>query len=299
MKTAATIGSPFKSAERPRTTESTFMRKACGATRLSREEERELLRTWQTSRDRKTGEAIARDNLRHVVAIANKYRRYDVPLDVLISEGNIGLFRAMDKFDLNQETRFSTYASYWIRFYILDSIMRSWSLVGGGSGALKTKIFFRLRRERARAVSIFGEGEEADVATAKSLNVSRKRLARLIRQIEQRDVSLNLPTSQDATKTLQDSLFVDADQEAQLNRRQESFTIGPVLALAMSTLTSRERAIVESRLMVDAEEAQSLTELGKRFGVSRERVRQIEEALKLKLRRFISERVSTDDLLAA
>jgi RNA polymerase sigma-32 factor len=127
-----------------------FIRQAADAPRLTREEEKELIRRWQRSRDRKAAEKLARCSMRYVVAIACKYRRYNVPIDVLISEGNLGLVRAMDKFDLEQENRFSTYATYWIRYYVLDHIMRSWSIVGGGSGALKTRLFFRLRLEKGK-----------------------------------------------------------------------------------------------------------------------------------------------------
>lgn len=270
------------------------------APRLTRERERELIASWQTSRDRKAAEELAKCSMRYVVAVAFKHRRYDVPLEVLISEGNLGLIRAMDKFDLNQDTRFSTYAIYWIRYYMIEHIMRSWSMVGGGSGALKTRLFFRLRRERARAWSLYGEGEVADDIVAARLNVPRKKLSRLVRQLDQRDISLNVPTKEDSNVTLQDTLSVDADQEQQFDRDATIEALGPVLEQALQTLNSRERAIVEHRLMADDEEEQSLSKLGERFGISRERVRQIEDALKSKLRDYIARRCNNiEDLVAA
>lgn len=280
-------------------TDRILVRTANRAPRLSREEERDLLRRWQTTRDRKAGELLAQCNMRHVVALANKLRRYDVPLDVLISEGNVGLFRAMDKFDLNQETRFSTYCAYWIRFYIIDYILRSWSMVGGGSGALKTRVFFRLRKERARAVSLFGEGDAAEDETAQRLNISRQRLSRLTRQLEQRDLSLNMPLGADTSTTLQDTLYVSAEQDGKLESEEMKRALHPVLHQALSNLNAREKMIVERRLMADREDEASLTELGQTFGISRERVRQIEESLKLKLKRAISQHFPSEEMFAA
>jgi RNA polymerase sigma-32 factor len=270
------------------------------APRLTRERERELLSAWQTSRDRKAAEELAKCSMRYVVAVAFKLRRYDVPLEVLISEGNLGLVRAMDKFDLAQDTRFSTYSTYWIRYYMMEHIMRSWTIVGGGSGALKTRLFFRIRRERARAWSLYGEGEAADALVAERLHIPRNKLSRMVRQLDGRDMSLNVTTKEDSNVTLQDTLSVDADQEKNFGRQATLAALAPVLKQALETLTTRERAIVEDRLMADDEDEQSLSKLGERFGISRERVRQIEDSLKGKLRDYIAQRCNDlEDLVAA
>lgn len=276
-----------------------IVQRAQQAPRLSREEERELIFRWQQHRDKKAADKLVRCSLRFVVAVACKHRRYNVPLEVLISEGNLGLVRAMDKFDLQQDNRFSTYATYWIRYYVIDYIMRTWSMVGGGCGALKTRLFFRLRRERARAWSLYGEGETAETAVAERLDLSRTELARLSRQLDQRDLSLNVPTREDSNTMFIDTLAVDADQVQRLEREQRLETITPILQEAMLTLNARERLIVEQRLMAYSEDEQSLSKLGEAFGVSRERVRQIEEVLKAKLRSFISQRCSPEDVAAA
>lgn len=277
----------------------TMLQKAQQAPRLSREEERELIARWQTTGDKKAAEQLTKCSMRYVVAVAYKHRRYNVPLDVLISEGSLGLVRAMEKFDLQQETRFSTYATYWIRYYVIDHIMRTWSVVGGGCGALKTRLFFRLRRERARAWSLYGESDKADQVVAERLDLSRKDLARLSRQLDQRDLSLNVPTREDSSTTLMDTLASDADQVERIERAQTMAKLSPLLNDALRTLNPRERAIVEQRLMAYAEDEQSLSKLGETFGVSRERVRQIEEALKTKLRNYISQRCSREDMIAA
>jgi RNA polymerase sigma-32 factor len=277
----------------------TMLQKAQQAPRLSREEERELIARWQTTGDKKAAEQLTKCSMRYVVAVAYKHRRYNVPLDVLISEGSLGLVRAMEKFDLQQETRFSTYATYWIRYYVIDHIMRTWSVVGGGCGALKTRLFFRLRRERARAWSLYGESDKADEVVAERLDLSRKDLTRLSRQLDQRDLSLNVPTREDSSTTLMDTLASDADQVERIERAQTMAKLSPLLNDALRTLNPRERAIVEQRLMAYAEDEQSLSKLGETFGVSRERVRQIEEALKTKLRNYISQRCSREDMIAA
>jgi len=277
----------------------TMVRKANDAPRLSREEERDLIRLWQVHRDKRAAERLTRCSLRYVIAVAYKHRRYDVPVDVLVSEGNLGLIRAMGKFDLEQDTRFSTYATYWIRYYIVDHIMRTWSIVGGGSGALKSRLFFRLRRERARAWSLHGNTETAERLVAERLDLSRQEVSRLSQQIDRRDVSLDTPLRDESNSTMIDTLCNEADQVEQLARAQILQKLTPLLTEALGTLSARERLIVEQRLMANEEDEQSLSKLGETFGISRERVRQIEDALKAKLRRYISQRCSIDDTVAA
>lgn len=283
----------------PRLASSNNIQKARQAPRLSKEEERELIARWQQQRDRKAAEKLTQCSMRYVVAVAIKHRRYNVSVDVLISEGSLGLVRAMDKFDLQQDTRFSTYATYWIRYYIIDHIMRSWSIAGGGCGALKTRLFFRLRRERARAWSLHGNSERADQVVAERLNISQSEVTRLSRQLDQRDLSLNVPTWDDSSTMLIDTLATDADQVDRIERAQTLERLSPLLKEALGTLNARERAIVEHRLMASDEDEQSLSKLGESFGVSRERVRQIEDALKLKLRDYITQRCSMEDMAAA
>lgn len=277
----------------------TTSQQAHEAPRLSREEERQLILQWQEHRDRRAADRLCRCSMRFVVAVAQKYRRYNVPVDVLISEGSLGLVRAMEKFDVGKETRFSTYATYWIRFYVIDHIMRSWSIVGGGSGALRTRLFFRLRRERARAWSLYGDSEKADKVVAERLDLTRSELKRFSRQLDQRDLSLNSPTRDDSSTTLLDTLASDPNQVEGIEREQTIEQLRPVLSAALETLNSRELAIVERRLMASEDEQQSLSKLGETFGVSRERMRQIEDVLKAKLRTYISQRCSLDDLVAA
>ncbi len=117
---------------------------------LGREEELELFERYRSTGDPRAKGTLLGSHLRYVVAIAIKYRRYRVSLDELVAEGNLGLAHALSKFDPHRGTRFVTYASYWIRAHILGHVIRSFSLVGVGSGAFRSKLFFKIRRERAR-----------------------------------------------------------------------------------------------------------------------------------------------------
>ncbi len=160
-------------------------------------------------------EALVRAHLRYVVAIALKYRRYGLPTPCeLVAEGNFGVVHALQKFDTNRGTRFVTYAAYWIRAYILNHIIRSWSLVGVGSGALRSKMFFKLRRERVRITNLVGEGDHADELLAKALDVPKAKVTAMVRRLEARDVSLDAKVYDDSATTLSDTLTAnDPNQE--------------------------------------------------------------------------------------
>jgi len=158
---------------------------------LSREDELVLTKRWLEQQDEPAREELVRAHLRYVVAIALKYRRYGLPLGELVAEGNFGVVHALQKFDTSRGTRFVTYAAYWIRAYILNHIIRSWSLVGVGSGALRSKMFFKLRRERVRITNLVGEGDHADELLAKALDVPKAKVTAMVRRLEARDVSLD------------------------------------------------------------------------------------------------------------
>ena len=124
--------------------------------RLTREQEAELCQRWRDEGDRPARDELVGANLRFVVAIALKYRLYGIPVSELIAVGNLGLLHAADKFEPERGLRFLTYAAYWIRAYVLTTVTRSWSMVSAGSGSFRSKVFFRLRREKARVVNFGG-----------------------------------------------------------------------------------------------------------------------------------------------
>jgi RNA polymerase sigma-32 factor len=258
--------------------------------KLSREEELELCRRWQTDGSNQARDDLVRGHLRYVVAIALKYRRYGLPLSELIAEGNFGIVHALSKFEPERGNRFVTYAAYWIRAYVLNYIIRSWSLVGVGSGALRSKMFFKLRREKVRIANLVGEGEQADEILAERFNVSRSQIVAMVRRLEVRDVSLDAKIFDDAVTSLVDTLASsDCNQEERYSNSQDSDRAYDVVHSALAMLDKRERYIVEHRLMADTEEEVSLAEMGRRLGVSRERARQLEARAKRKLKQRIFE----------
>src|SRR6187549_3634569 len=156
---------------------------------VSREDELTLIRRWRFEQDESARDALVRSALRHVVSIARRYQRYGIPLAELISEGNFGVVRALNKFDGTRGTLFITYASYWVRACILQHVLRSWSIVG--SGLPRSRLFFKLRRERAKLSSLIGDGTEANSILSKRLGISEERLGALLQRVDQRDCSLD------------------------------------------------------------------------------------------------------------
>lgn len=252
---------------------------------LSREKEADLARTYRDKGDQKAAAHLALANLRHVVSIAISYRRYGIPLADLIAEGNFGIVHAIRKYDPERGNRFVTYAAYWVRAYILNHVIHSWSLVGVGSGPLRSKMFFRLRRERARIAGLVGEGEVGDNMLAEKFGAPAEKVLEMARRLEARDVSLDTKVFEDGARSLVDTLVADEqDQEERFSRAEEGQLLREKLTLAVQNLDPRERYIVEARMMADPEEELSLAEIGRRLGVSRERARQLEARAKKKLR---------------
>ncbi|MCS6796979.1 MAG: sigma-70 family RNA polymerase sigma factor [Myxococcota bacterium] len=267
-------------------------RQAClrNAPPLSREEERELSIAARRG-DQAARARLVTSSLRHVVAIASQYRRYPVRFEDLLSEGHVGLMTAVDKFDPDRGTRFVTYAGYWIRAYVLDFIVRSTSMVGAGSGPLRSKLFFRLRRERARLTNLVPDARERNAVLATQFGVSEERMASMLERLDGRDVSLDRPVFDDAPTSLLDRL-VDPRPlpDETLDEVRSSRVRSDRVARALQRLDRRERLIVERRLL--SEEEASLAELGRSLGISRERARQLEARARKKLRAELQDLVA-------
>jgi RNA polymerase sigma-32 factor len=252
---------------------------------LSREDEFVLAKAWTEHGDEDAADKLVRAHLRYVVAIALKYRRYGVPLSELIAEGNFGVVHALKKFQPDRGNRFVTYAAYWIRAYVLNYVIRSWSLVGAGSGALRSKMFFRLRREKVRVLNLVGDGEAADELLAQRLGMKQDQVQAMLRRLESRDLSLDAKVFDDSATTVVDTLVAPGqDQEQSLATNGLRDRLRGAVRDAILVLDDRERFIVEKRLMADPEDELSLAELGRRLGVSRERARQLEARAKKKLK---------------
>jgi len=253
---------------------------------LSREDEHELaVRLHQG--DRAAAHRLVEANLRYVVAVAVQYRRYGIRVGDLVAEGNLGLMMAVSKFDPERGTRFVTYAGYWIRAYMLDLVVRSSTMVGAGSGPLRSKIFFRLRRERAKVANLVEDSDERDEILAAKFNVTKQSMQDMTRRLDARDVSLDAQVFGDSGLSLLDTLPGEAlPQDEQYVDAERGKAVRELLSDALDGLDRRERYIVERRIM--AEEEMSLADIGRELGVSRERARQLEARAKKKLQRQLS-----------
>lgn len=253
---------------------------------LSREDEHELALRLQKG-DRAASHQLVEANLRYVVAVALQYRRYGIRVGDLVAEGNLGLMMAVNKFDPERGTRFVTYAGYWIRAYMLDLVVRSSTMVGAGSGPLRSKIFFRLRRERAKVANLVDDPDQRDEILAAKFNVSKQSMQEMTRRLDARDVSLDAQAFNDSTATLIDTLAGDLPaQDDQYLEAERGAAVHELLSGALDGLDRRERYIVERRIM--SEDEMSLADIGRELGVSRERARQLEARAKKKLQKQLS-----------
>jgi RNA polymerase sigma-32 factor len=249
--------------------------------KLSREEEHKLaLRAREGDQD--AADRLVEANLRYVIAIGLQYRRYGVKLGDLIAEGSVGLVTAVRKFDPHRGTRFVTYAGYWIRAFVLEAVVRSSTMIGAGSGPFRSKLFFRLRRERARLSNLIADPEELIATLAAEFDTTSEKMTELLRRLDQREISLDAPAYHDSDATLVEMLPGTTEpQDTIVARRRRQSGIQMRLEGALSVLDDRERLIVEKRILSD--DSASLASLGRELGVSRERARQLEARAKKKL----------------
>jgi RNA polymerase sigma-32 factor len=249
--------------------------------KLSREDEHQLaLRAREGDQD--AADRLVEANLRYVIAIGLQYRRYGVTLGDLIAEGSVGLVTAVRKFDPHRGTRFVTYAGYWIRAFVLEAVVRSSTMIGAGSGPFRSKLFFRLRRERARLSNLIADPEELIATLANEFDTTSEKMTELLRRLDQREISLDAPAYHDSDSTLVEMLPGAAEpQDLIVARRRRQSGIELRLEGALSVLDDRERLIVEKRILSD--DSASLASLGRELGVSRERARQLEARAKKKL----------------
>jgi RNA polymerase sigma-32 factor len=256
---------------------------------LSRQEEVELALRYRNEGDLDAAHHLVTSNLRFVVKIAHEYRGYSLKLLDLIQEGNIGLMMAVKKFDSDKGYRLISYAVWWIRAYIQNFIMRSWSLVKLGTTQAQRKLFFKLRSERERADREAGDGETASVgALAGRLDVAESDVVDMEARLGARDFSLDVELQDGARQTHMDLLRSDASlQEGRIADMEERQILRGKVYEEMEHLNEKERYIVENRLM--AEDPKTLQEIGQHFRISRERARQIEGNVIRKIRTALVE----------
>jgi len=244
---------------------------------LGPEEEYVLAKRFRDQEDSNAANKLVTSHLRLVAKIAMGYRGYGLPIGELISEGNVGMMQAVKRFDPDRGFRLATYAMWWIRAAIQEYILHSWSLVKMGTTAAQKKLFFNLRKLKGQMQAI----EEGDLSPenvkkiAEELDVAEADVVSMNRRLASPDHSLNAPVRTDGEGEWQDWLVDDRDdQETELGEREEMGRRRRLLSQALKGLNDRERNILTQRRLQD--EPVTLEDLSQQYGISRERVRQIE-----------------------
>lgn len=255
---------------------------------LARDQEKRLARRYRDDGDPAAAHELVVSNLRFVVKIAHEYRGYGMKLLDLIQEGNIGLMKAVKKFDPERGYRLISYAVWWIRAQIQSYILRSWSLVKLGTGHNSRKLFFKLRSEQYRAEQA-AQGELSHSEIAERLDVNESDVDEMEVRLAARDFSLDTPRGEEGDLTPVQTV-VDQSQPGQLeqvNKHEEKELVAEILDKADDSLKEKEKYILDNRLL--AEDPLTLAEVGDRYGITRERARQIESDLYTKLRNVLPE----------
>jgi RNA polymerase sigma-32 factor len=260
---------------------------------LEPQEEYMLAKRWREHGDRDAAHKLVTSHLRLVAKIAMGYRGYGLPISEVISEGNVGLMQAVKRFEPEKGFRLATYAMWWIKAAIQEYILRSWSLVKMGTTANQKKLFFNLRKAKSR-ISALEEGDlrpDQVKLIAKRLGVTEQDVVDMNRRLGG-DVSLNAPIREEGDSGEWQDWLVDesASQEARMAESEESENRRKALGDALSVLNERERRIFEARRLAD--DPITLEELAEEFGVSRERVRQIEVRAFEKVQKAVKSRVA-------
>ncbi len=252
---------------------------------LSAEQEYEYASKWVKNSDSVAAEKLVASHLRLVVSVAYDFKNYGVPMADLIASGNMGLMQALQKFDPERGFRFSTYAMFWIKAEIYETILNNWSIVKIGTSANQKRVFFNLSRAK-RALGIMDNNLNSDQTKqiADFLNVSETDVSRMATRVGARDVSLNAPVhndpdAHDILSNLSDDKIGIEDNIEQLEFKKRGYEL---LRKHLANLPERDREILRARRLT--EPVSTLESLSQKYGISRERVRQIEERAYQKLR---------------
>ena len=263
---------------------------------LGKEEEFMLAKRLEEYNDPEAAHKMVTSHLRLVAKIAIGYRFYGLPVSDLISEGNVGLMRAVKKFDPDRGFRLATYAMWWIKAAINEYVLNSWSLVKIGTVAAQKKLFFNLRRLKSK-LNLYDDGDlpsDAVDEIAEELNVDRRTVIDMNGRLSRSDTSLNVPVGEDGHLDRIDLLKSDKpDQETIIAEEEERVVGAKLISEAMKSLTDRECRIIQERRLSD--DPRTLEDLGKEYGISRERVRQIENRAFEKLQKAVKSAVANLD----
>lgn len=255
---------------------------------LTAEQEYEYASRWAKERDNVAAEKLVASHLRLVVSVAYDFKNYGLPVSDLIASGNMGLMQALQKFDPERGFRFSTYAMFWIKAEIYETILNNWSIVKLGSSANQKRVFFNLTRAK-RALGIMDNNlsDEQTKQIAEYLDVPESDVSRMAIRMSARDVSLNAPLNTDSDS--KDILSNMADSKVNIEEGMEQLEFKrrgyELLRKHLSELPERDREILKARRLSDP--AVTLETLSKKYNISRERVRQIEERAFNKLKNAI------------
>ena len=265
---------------------------------LDAEEEYMLAKNWRENGNLQSAHKLVTSHLRLVAKIAMGYRGYGLPVNELISEGNIGLMQAVKKFDPDKGFRLATYAMWWIKASIQEYVLRSWSLVKMGTTTAQKKLFFNLKKLKNQ----IAPGQEGDLKDeqvseiSKRLDVDSKEVVSMNRRMMGKEKSLNDPIKSGEADEWQDWLVDNSlDQELIISQKQEYDDKKELLNDAMKILSEREKAIINARRL--SENPKTLEELSKKYNISRERIRQIETKAFEKLQKSMINASKSKNLL--
>ena len=264
---------------------------------LDAEEEYMLAKNWKNNGNIKAAEKLVTSHLRLVAKIAMGYKGYGLPVNEMISEGNIGLMQAVKKFEPEKGFRLATYAMWWIKASIQEYILRSWSLVKIGTTTAQKKLFFNLKKLKNQ-IAPKSEGDLKDehvTKIANRLNVNEDEVVSMNRRLAGKEHSLNAPVGEDGDQWQDWVVDKEMDQELKFAQKEELDQRKDLLKDSIKILNEREKEILYSRRLTD--EPSTLEDLSKRFKISRERIRQIENKAFEKLQKHMLNSARAKNLL--
>jgi RNA polymerase sigma-32 factor len=264
---------------------------------LAAEEEYMLAKKWKTAGNVKAAEKLVTSHLRLVAKIAMGYRGYGLPVNEMISEGNVGLMQAVKKFEPEKGFRLATYAMWWIRASIQEYILRSWSLVKIGTTTAQKKLFFNLKKIKNK-IAPQSEGDlrpEHVNEIANKLDVSENEVISMNRRLSGKEFSLNAQVGEDGDEWQDWLVDKELDHDLKFAHREEMEQRKDLLKNAIKILNDREREILYSRRLND--DPTTLEDLSKKYKISRERIRQIENNAFEKIQRHMLLSAKSKNLL--
>ena len=266
---------------------------------LDAEEEYMLAKNWKTTGNVKSAEKLVTSHLRLVAKIAMRYKGYGLPMNEIISEGNVGLMQAVKKFEPEKGFRLATYAMWWIKASIQEYILRSWSLVKIGTTTAQKKLFFNLKKLKNQiAPKNEGDLKKDEVEKiANTLDVSEDEVVSMNRRLSGKEQSLNAPIGEDGDEWQDWVVDKEMDQELKIAHQEELDQRKDLLQDSIKILNDREKEILYARRL--NENPSTLEDLSKKYKISRERIRQIENKAFEKLQKHMLNSAKSKNLLPA